>query len=120
MKVISMRPAFVALAAGLILAPGAASAESLAGQVGDQRYSTSFAYSKGPCEKVFQDYVKAAGHSAYAQTHRGRMTEAVFCGRAYNAPSQKEAERRALDNCQSVFKKYKVKTTGPCSIYASK
>jgi hypothetical protein len=47
-------------------------------------------------------------------------TEAFFCGRAFNAPTQKEAEKRALANCQSVFKKYKVKTTGPCTIYASK
>jgi len=115
-----VRPACLALLAGMFVMPVAASAQSLAGQVGDQRYSTNFTYMKGPCKKAFQDYVKAPGHSAYTQTHRGRMTQAVFCGRAFNAPSKKEAERRALIDCQSVFKLYKLKPTGPCTVYASK
>ena len=97
-----------------------ASAESLAGKVGDQRYAAPFGDTVGPCQKAYEDYVKAAGHSAYAQTHKSYNVEAFFCGRAYNAPSQKEAERRALENCNATFKKYKVTTTGRCTIYASK
>lgn len=120
MKLKFVRPACIALLAGMFALPTGASAESLAGQVGDKRYPGHFAWTTGPCEKAYRDYVKAAGHSAYAQTHRGGRAEAFFCGRFYNAPSQKEAEKRALADCNSLFKKYKVKTAGPCTIYASK
>lgn len=111
--------------AGMIIAalPGAAMAKdagSLAGQVGKKRYAAQFSMTKGPCQKAYKDYVAAPGHSAYAQTHLSYDAEAFFCGRAYNAPSQKAAEERALADCNSLGKKYKVKTAGNCSIYASK
>lgn len=117
----SLRPAFVVMLAGILVAaaPLAASAESLAGKVGDQRYAAQFGQTKGPCQQAYKDYVAASGHSAYAQTHRAE-TEAFFCGRSYNAPTQKAAEERALADCNSVFTKYKVKTAGRCTVYASK
>jgi hypothetical protein len=57
-----VRPACVALLAVVLVAPGAALAESLAGKVGDQRHPTQFANATGPCEDAYKDYVKAAGH----------------------------------------------------------
>ncbi|WP_406872310.1 hypothetical protein WHT83_21150 [Aminobacter sp. P9b] len=124
MKLNTMRLALASVLAGLLVAamPGTAMAKdkgSLAGEAGNKRYPLQFGQTTGPCKKVYDDYVKAPGHSAYAQTHRGG-TEAFFCGPAYNAPSQKAAEEQALANCNSVGKKYKVKTTGKCAIYASK
>lgn len=118
----SMRPAYATLLAGMIIAalPGAATAESLAGKEGDKRHSVQFGQSTGPCQKAYQDYIAAPSHSAYAQTHRSFNVEALFCGPAYNAPSQKVAEERALAGCNSVGKKYKLKTSGKCTIYASK
>ncbi|GAA4117841.1 hypothetical protein GCM10023067_22130 [Aminobacter aganoensis] len=119
-----MRLALASVLAGLLVVavPDAAMARdkgSLAGKEGDKRYPLQFGNTTGPCQKVYKDYIAAPGHSAYAQTHRG-STEAFFCGPAYNAPTQKAAEERALANCNSVGKKYKVKTTGKCAIYASK
>jgi hypothetical protein len=64
--------------------------------------------------------IAASGHSAYAQTPLRDGVEAFFCGRAFNAPSQKVAEERALENCRSVGKRYKVKIAGACAIYVSK
>jgi hypothetical protein len=104
-----------------IAASGIAHAESLAGKVGEKRYFAQFPTGvKGPCQKAYKDYVAASGHSAYAQTPFSWGVEAFFCGRAYNAPSQEAAEKHALENCNSVFKLYKVKTVGSCQIYASK
>ncbi|MGF7004653.1 hypothetical protein [Aminobacter sp. BE322] len=120
-----VRLASVSMLAGVIvaaaLAPAMAKdAGSLAGKVGTKRYPAQFGQSGGPCKKAYQEYVAAPGHSAYAQTAVSYNVEAVFCGRAYNAPSQKVAEEQALANCNSVGKKYKLKTTGNCSIYVSK
>ena len=108
--------------AGMIIAtgPGVATAESLAGKAGNVRYPAHFVRTEGPCEKEYKAYVAAAGHSAYAQTPRSHHAEAFFCGRAFNTPSQKVAEERALADCNSVGKKYKVKISGRCKIYASK
>lgn len=121
MKLHLQRTAVSILATALLLAGPAVAAESLAGKVGTKRFGAMFpAGMKGPCQKAYKDYVAAAGHSAYAQTPLSYSVEAVFCGRAYNAPSQKEAEKRALAECNSVGKKYKVKVAGPCQIYVSK
>ncbi|MDI6027098.1 hypothetical protein QBK99_12955 [Corticibacterium sp. UT-5YL-CI-8] len=118
----SLRPAFVSMLAGILVAavPLAASAESLAGKVGDRRYPAQFGQTKGPCQQAYKQYVAASGHSAYAQTHINYDAEAFFCGSFYNAPTQKAAEERALADCNSVFTKYKVKTAGRCTVYASK
>lgn len=124
MKLNFVRPALASVLAGLLVAaaPGAAIAKdkgSLAGQAGDKRYPANFGWTTGPCQQVYKDYIAAAGHSAYAQTHRGN-TEAFYCGDSRNAPSQAAAEKEALEGCNSVGKKYKMKTTGRCAIYASK
>jgi hypothetical protein len=123
MKLICMRPAIASMLAGAMLAaaPGAAIAESLAGQIGKKRYPVQFHPGMtGPCQKVYKAYIAAPGHSAYAQTPLRYGVEAFFCGKAFNAPSQKAAEERALENCRSVGKKYKVKIAGSCAVYVSK
>jgi hypothetical protein len=43
-----------------------------------------------------------------------------ICGADFNAPSQKEAEKRALQNCEGGVNKFKFKTQGRCSIMVSK
>lgn len=101
----------------------AANAQSLAGQEGNKRYPPQFPSSpKDPCKLAYKAYVAASGHSAYAQTTSGRtyQAEAFFCGIARNAPSIKAAEERALADCKSLSKKYKMRTLGACSVYASK
>jgi hypothetical protein len=109
------------VAASLLLAGPALSAESLAGKVGTKRYAVQFPPGmQGPCQKLYKDYIAASGHSAYAQTPLSYTAEAFFCGRAFNAPSQKEAEKRALADCNSVGTKYKLKVAGGCEIYVSK
>lgn len=125
MKLNTVRLALASVLAGLLVAaaPGAAMAKdkgSLAGQEGNKRYATQFGQTKGPCAQAYKDYVKAGGHSAYAQTHLSYDAEAFFCADSLNAPSQAAAEKQALERCNSVGKKYKVKTAGKCSIYASK
>lgn len=122
MRLKSVRPAFVWMLAGMIvaLAPGLATAESLAGKVGKKRYAAQFGNTEGPCQKAYQEYIAAPGHSAYAQTHVSYAVEAFYCGRAFNAPTQKAAEEHALANCNSTGKKYKLKVAGGCAIYASK
>ena len=125
MKLNTVQLALASVLAGLLVAavPGAAMAKdkgSLAGQEGKKRYALQFQQTKGPCQKAYKDYVAASGHSAYAQTHLSYDAEAFFCGPAYNAPTQQIAEERALASCNSVGKKYKVKTAGKCAIYTSK
>ncbi|GLS32969.1 hypothetical protein SAMN04488498_108174 [Mesorhizobium albiziae] len=118
-----VRPAIASMLAGMMLVatPGAGMAESLAGKIGNKRYPVQFTPGMtGPCQKVYKDYIAAPGHSAYAQTPLRDGVEAFFCGRAFNAPSQKAAEERALENCRSVGKKYKVKIAGACAVYVSK
>ena len=120
----TLRPALVSMLAGMIIAaaPSVAMAKdsgSLAGQAGKKRYATQFAWTKGPCQDAYKGYVAASGHSAYAQTHLGGV-EAFYCADSLNAPSQAAAEKQALERCNSVGKKYKMKTTGKCAVYASK
>lgn len=116
-----MKIAIALLAATLLVAGPALAAESLAGKIGTKRYAVQFPSGmKGPCQKLYKDYIAASGHSAYAQTPLSYMAQAMFCGRAYNAPSQKEAEKRALADCNSVGTKYKLRVAGGCEIYVSK
>jgi hypothetical protein len=124
MKLKIMRPALASVLAGLLVAavPVAAMAKdkgSLAGQAGNKRYPLQFQQTEGPCQKAYKEYVAAPGHSAYAQTHLGAV-EAFYCGASINGPSQAAAEKQALERCNSVGKKYKLKTTGNCAVYASK
>ncbi|MDR7219792.1 hypothetical protein [Aminobacter aminovorans] len=124
MKLKIMRPALASVLAGFLVAavPVAAMAKdrgSLAGQAGNKRYPLQFQQTEGPCQKAYKEYVAAPGHSAYAQTHLGAV-EAFYCGASINGPSQAAAEKQALERCNSVGKKYKLKTTGNCAVYASK
>jgi hypothetical protein len=115
-----LRAALAILAASILVA-GPVQAESLAGKIGKKRYPVQFPVGmKGPCQQVYEAYIAAPGHSAYAQTPLSYSVEAFFCGRAFNAPSQKEAERRALADCNSVGTKYKLKVAGACAVYVSK
>ena len=101
-----------------------APAASLSGQVGNKRYTVQFNPSQptNPCKKAYDAYIKAGGHSAYAQTPSGRLAhaEASFCGVALNAPSEAAAKERAVANCKRTGEKYKVKTAGRCEVYVSK
>ena len=117
-----------AICAGLILSfaiSTSAAAASLAGQVGDKRRGQVLpAFSRGSCGEAWKAYVAASGHSAYASTRYGgpfaTTSEAIFCGMDRNASSQKAAEQRALASCNAAKKKYKMRSTGPCEIVASK
>jgi hypothetical protein len=118
-----------AICAGLVLSfvvSTAAVAASLAGQVGDKRRGQILPGSTtGSCGAAWKAYVAASGHSAYASTRfagpyvRNGM-EAIYCGLDRNASSQKSAEQRAIANCNAAKKKYKMRSTGPCEIVASK
>lgn len=109
------------LGVALFVACGPAFAGSLAGKVGDKRYPVNIPWgSIGGCQKGYDDYIAAAGHSAYASTVMDRTAEYFICGVVLNAPSQKKAEALALKSCQASVKKYKVQLAGACSIAASK
>ena len=110
----------VVVAVSIAAAAGVANAESLAGKVGDKRFPVGVMGTLGDCQKTYNKYVAATGHSAYAQTVLGRTDEFFICGSHLNAKSQQAAEAQALKNCEGARKYYKVKVTGPCSIAASK
>lgn len=97
-----------------------ANAESLAGKVGDKRFPVGVMGTLGSCQKTYNKYIAAAGHSAYAQTLLGRTDEFFICGSHLNAKSQQAAETLALKNCEGARKYYRIKVTGACSIAASK
>ena len=111
------------MAAALVLTvPDMGMAGSLAGSVGDKRFSPVLPSSlKDPCNKAYKAYVAASGHSAYATTGFIRVMDGyVLCGAKYNAPSQQVAEDLAMKSCQSAQAHYKVATGGYCQIAASK
>lgn len=104
-------------AAALVASVSGASAESLAGKVGDKRYPVNLVYVDGNCGDAYREYIAAAGHSAYAQTPRGR---GFICGAAINKKSQKAAEEYALKSCAAGVAKFKIGQKGRCQIYVSK
>lgn len=124
MKSIAIRRAATAMmAAALVLtAPGIGMAGSLAGSVGDKRFSPVLPSSlKDPCNKAYKAYIAASGHSAYATTGFIRVMDGyVLCGAKYNAPSQQAAEDLAMKSCQSGLAHYKVAAGSQCQIAASK
>lgn len=122
-----MKPGYTTFAmrtllAGLLAtAPGLATAESLAGKVGDKRHAVFFSpYLEGNCKEAYDAYVAAAGHSAYASTVSGQNVPYFICGLHRNASSQKSAEDLALKNCEGGLRKFKFKTMSRCNIVASK
>jgi hypothetical protein len=113
------------LLAGLLIftIPGVGAADSLAGKVGDKRFSPYLSLDpKEACTKAYNAFVAASGHSAYATTFYSRVVDLyIVCGTKLNAPSRKAAEDAALRNCQAGLKKWKVRTaSGGCEIAASK
>ena len=118
------KPAISMLAGLLIMAlPTVGAAESLAGKVGDKRFSPTLSLDpKEACTKAYNTYVAASSHSAYATTFYSRVLDLyIICGTKINAPSQKAAEDIAMRNCQFGLKKWKVRTaSGGCAIAASK
>ena len=119
------RQAIASILAGLLIfvGPSVGSAESLAGKIGDKRFSPTLSLDpKEACYKSYLAYIAASGHSAYATTFYSRVVDLhIFCSVKLNAPSQKAAEEVALRACQSGFKRWKVKTaSGGCAIAVSK
>jgi len=99
-----------------------ATAGSLAGSEGDKRFPpVRGSDPNSPCNKAWKAYVAASGHSAYATTPYTRVRDiAIICGQVINAKTQAAAEERALANCQSGLKKWKLTLGGRCEIAASK
>ncbi len=101
-------------------------AASLAGDVGEKRRGQVLpGTTTGTCGAAWKAYVAAPGHSAYASTRYAGIfvrngSEAIYCGIDRNAGSKQSAEQRALANCNAAKKKYKLRSTGPCEIVASK
>ena len=97
-------------------------AGSLAGSEGDKRFPPTISgHAKDPCTKGWKAYVAAGGHSAYATPPYTRVRDiAIICGQVINAKTQAAAEERALANCQSGLKKWKLTLGGRCEIAASK
>ena len=125
MKSTRIKRATVSILASLLVvaAPSMAAAESLAGKIGDKRFSPNLSLDpKEACYKSYLAYVAASGHSAYATTLYNRVVDIyIICGAKLNAPSQKAAEEMALRNCQAGVKKWKVTLgSGGCQIAVSK
>jgi len=119
------RKAAVSILSGLLIfsAPSSGVAGSLAGKIGDKRFSPTLSLDpKEACYKAYLAYIAAGGHSAYATTFYSRVVDLhIFCSAKLNAPSQKAAEDIALRACQSAFTRWKVKTaSGGCAIAMSK
>lgn len=98
---------------------GEASAQSLAGQVGDKRYPVRFPNSKDQCAVAYRKYVAHGGHAAYAQNSISFGAEAFFCSIAAGR-TKEAAEKTAIANCSALGKRYKMRTMGRCQVYASK
>ena len=124
MKFVFFKQVATPVLAGLLIVavPGIGLAGSLAGSVGDKRFSPVLPSSlKDPCNKAYNAYVAAGGHSAYATTGFIRVRDGyILCGANYNAPSQKAAEDMAMKSCQSARAHYKVAAGSECQIAASK
>lgn len=125
MKLNYCRHLTASILAGLLIfvVPGVGAAESLAGKVGDKRFSPYLpGNAKDECTKAYNAYLAAGGHSAYATTFYSRVVDLyIICGSRLNAPSQKAAEELALRSCQAGLNKWKVKTaSGGCEIAVSK
>lgn len=108
------------LLVSLLATSGPAVAASLSGQEGDVRRKMMFTtMMTGGCGKMWQRYVAASGHSAYAVTPSAYV-ESFICGAAFNAGSKQAAERQALEQCRAGLKRYKSEAIRLCEIAASK
>jgi hypothetical protein len=117
---------------GLRSAPAAAQGKktksgSLAGSEGDIKRKIMFTpYFEGGCKGLYQSYIRAAGHSAYAGTafdYEGDSS--MVCSTGLNEGSQAAAEQRAMAECANAVRRFKaqnqsMRLLGKCMIYASK
>lgn len=99
----------------------------LSGSEGQVKRKVMFtAFQEGGCKGLYQNYVRAAGHSAYAGTavDYGGESSSV-CSTGLNAGSQAAAEKRAMAECANAVRRFKaqnksMRLIGDCMIYASK
>jgi hypothetical protein len=95
----------------------------LAGSEGEVKRKILFTgFTQGGCKGLYERYVAASGHSAYAATTVDYFAGGAYvCAAGLNAGSQAEAERRAVAQCKLSREKYKTaQPSGPCVVYASK
>lgn len=103
----------------LNLEPARAQATSLSGKKGKVRMRLPNGH--GDCAKAVQKYIKADGHSAYAQTAWDYSSgRGGICSSALNRKTKEEAEKLALRGCENGTKKWKYGYSGKCQIAASK
>lgn len=96
-------------------------AASLSGQEGAVKHRVMFTMDMvGGCAKMWQRYVAASGHSAFAVTPTSPTSEGFICGANFNAGSQAAAEKTALGQCNAGLKRWKINAVRLCVISASK
>ncbi len=78
---------------------------SLSGQKGDVRGWPSVS---GGCKKLYNRYIKASGHSAFAASPRGRFADGV-CGVGIYRGSKRAAESAAMKACTGGLKRFRMK-----------
>lgn len=97
----------------------------LAGSEGNVRRKVLYTREmSGGCGKLYEQYVAASGHSAFASTPIDYFYGSSVCAASVNAGSTKVAEERAMASCRSGAKKYKsageTGVSGACEIFMSK
>jgi len=105
--------------------PAKTKSAGLAGSEGNVRRRVLYTREmSGGCGKMYKQYVAASGHSAFASTPIDYFYGSSVCAAAFNAPSAKAAEERAMASCRSGAKKYKsageIGVSGACEIFMSK
>jgi len=96
-------------------------AAPLAGYAGEVRWKPFFdSDGTGGCPKIWNQYVAASSHAAYASTPDSHTAEAVICSAALGAGSKAAAETKALAQCEAGLDRWKVTVVRNCMIAASK
>ena len=103
------------VAASQVLTP--AQSAGLSGDKGKVRGMAR--YPSGGCGKLFQSYIDASGHSAFATTATSQYG-AFICGVALNKKTTEAAEKEAVAACQRGNSRFKAEQMGSCSVGASK
>lgn len=97
--------------------PAMAQAQDLSGSKGKVRGMAR--YPSDGCGKLFQKYIDASGHSAFATTATSQYG-AFICGIALNKKTTEAAEREAVAACERGDKRWKAQQVGNCNVSASK
>ena len=92
-------------------------AQDLSGKRGKMRAMGD--YPREGCGRLFDRYIAAPGHSAYATTATG-MDSGAVCGIALNRKSTKQAEKDAVKACEDGNGRFEVEQLGGCYVGASK